>query len=115
MKEETGLFIFEVVGNNMNDGTRSSFEDGDKLIVQLFNINDFRSKIDSDLNSFWIIETGASILLKQIIEYDKPHDTIKYHSLNTAQCPDALIKVESITKIYRVMQRQSRIIHHYEP
>lgn len=115
MKNETGLFIFEVVGNNMSDGTRSSFEDGDKLIVQLFSIDDFRNKIDSDLNSFWIIETEGSILLKQIIEYDKAYDTIKCHSLNTAQCPDALIKVESITKIYRVMQRQSRIIHYCEP
>lgn len=115
MKNETDLLAFEVVGNSMDNGTRSSFEEGDKLVVRPFDINDFRNAIGNDLNTFWIIEINQSTLFKQIIEYDSKYDMIKCHSLNTnGQYPDAFIKVEDITKVYRVVQVQYKPIHYEE-
>lgn len=112
---KTDLLAFEVVGNSMDNGTRSSFEEGDKLVVQLFDISDFRNSIGNDLNSFWVIEIKKGTLFKQIIGYDSRHDMIKCHSLNTnGQYPDAFIKVEDITKVYRVVQVQYKPIHYGE-
>lgn len=112
---KTDLLAFEVVGNSMDKGTRSSFEEGDKLVVQPFDISDFRNSIGNDLNSFWVIEIKKGTLFKQIIEYDSRHDTVKCHSLNTnGQYPDAFIKVENITKVYRVVQVQYKPIYYGE-
>lgn len=49
---ETNLSAFEILGDSMDDGTRRSFAPGDKLIVEPFNINDFKDSIGSDLGSF---------------------------------------------------------------
>lgn len=107
------LLAFEVVGNSMDNSTRSSFEEGDKLVVQPFDISDFRNSIGNDLNSFWVIEVGQGILFREIVGYDSRHDMIKCHSLNTnGQYPDAFIKVENITKVYRVVQVQCKPIHY---
>lgn len=112
---KTDLLAFEVVGNSMDNGTRSSFEEGGKLVVQLFDISDFRNSIGNDLNSFWVIEIKKGTLFKQIIEYDSRHDMIKCHSLNTnGQYPDTFIKIEDITKVYRVVQVQYKPIHYGE-
>lgn len=113
---KTDLLAFEVVGNSMNNGTRSSFEEGDKLIVQPFDINEFRNTIGKDLNSFWMIETEQGILFRQVVEYDSARDMIKSHQLNTnIQYPDTFIKIGSITKVYRVVQLQCKPIHYGEP
>lgn len=112
---KTDLLAFEVVSNSMDNGTRSSFEEGDRLIVQLFDISDFRDSIGNDLNSFWVIEVGQEILFREIVGYNSRHDMIKCHSLNTnGQYPDAFIKVENITKVYRVVQVQYKPIHYGE-
>ena len=113
MKHETDLLAFKIVGDSMNDGTRSGFEPGDKLIVQPFSIGDFRNSIGNDLNSFWVIEMKKGVLVRQIVEY--ANDTIKCHPLNSfEQYPDAFIKVEDITKVYRVLQVQHKPIHYGE-
>lgn len=105
---KTDLLAFEVVGDSMDDGTRFSFKNGDRLIVQLFDISDFRNSINNDLKSFWVIEVEQGILFRQIVEYD--NDTVKCHSLNTnGQYPDTFIKIEDIAKVYRVVQV------HYKP
>ena len=100
---ETNLSAFEILGDSMDDGTRRSFAPGDKLIVEPFNINDFKDSIGSDLGSFWVIQVGTCILVRQIVEY--ANDTIKCHSLNP-------IKIEDITKIYRVIQKQEKAVHY---
>ena len=70
---ETNLSAFEILGDSMDDGTRRSFAPGDKLIVEPFNINDFKDSIGSDLGSFWVIQVGTCILVRQIVEYWKIH------------------------------------------
>ncbi|MFQ9070417.1 MAG: helix-turn-helix transcriptional regulator [Bacteroides stercoris] len=108
---ETNLSAFEILGDSMDDGTRRSFAPGDELIVEPFNINDFKDSIGSDLGSFWVIQVGTCILVRQIVEY--ANDTIKCHSLNpNGQYPDVLIKIEDITKIYRVIQKQEKAVHY---
>lgn len=52
MEVKTDLIAFEVKGDNMNNETHSSFEDGDRLIVKPFSIESFRNNISNDLNSF---------------------------------------------------------------
>ena len=108
---ETNLSAFEILGDSMNDGTRRSFAPGDKLIVEPFNINDFKDSIGSDLGSFWVIQVGTCILVRQIVEY--ADNVIKCHSLNlNGQYPDILIKIEDITKIYRIIQKQGKPIRY---
>lgn len=110
---KTNLLAFEVTCDSMDDGTRSSFEPGDKLIVQSFSISDFRNSISNDLNSFWVIELKNGVLVRQIVEY--ANDTIKCHPLNSSeQYPDTFIEIGNIVKMYRVMQLQRKPIHYGE-
>ena len=97
----------EVKGDSMNNGTRSSFEAGDRLIVKPFSIDDFRNNIRNDLNSFWVIEIEQGYLFRQIIEYDNTRDAIRCHSLNVSgQYPDAFVEIKNITKVGRVIESQ---------
>ena len=107
---ERNLSAFEVLGYGMDDGTRHGFVPGDKLIALHFSLSDFKDSIDGNLGSFWVIQVGTSILVRQIVEY--ANDTIKCHSLNpNGQYPDAFIKVEDVTKIYKVIQKQEKAVH----
>lgn len=102
---------FEVKGDSMDDGTRESFEAGDKLLV--IPAEDFRTAISSDLDSFWVIETENRILLKQIIEYNKLSDTVTCHSLNPSPAfLDFEIPIKKIEKIYRVIQQQRKVVRY---
>ena len=110
---KTDVLAFEVTSDSMNDGTRSSFESGDKFIVTPCRISDFRNSIGNDLNSFWVIEMKKGVLVRQIVEY--VNDTIKCHSLSSSgQYPDTFIEIENITKMYRVMQLQRKPIRYGE-
>lgn len=104
---------FQVVGDSMDNGTRSSFEDGDKLLTLPIDISEFRDTINDSLDSFWVIETKTGILLKQITEYNVSTDMITCHSLNpSADYSDYQIPIEHINKIYRVVQKQGRPIYY---
>ena len=97
----------EVKGDSMNNGTRSSFEAGDRLIVKPFSIDDFRNNISNDLNSFWVIEIEQGYLFREIIEYDNTRDAIRCHSLNVSgKYPDAFVEIKNITKVGRVIESQ---------
>lgn len=110
---KTNVLAFEVTSDSMDDGTRSGFEPGDKLIVQSFSISDFRNSIGNDLNSFWVIELKNGVLVRQIVEY--ANDTIKCHPLNSSeQYTDTFIEIENIVKMYRVMQLQRKPIRYGE-
>ena len=90
------MIAFKVKGDNMNNGTRSSFEDGDRLIVKPFSIESFRNNISNDLNSF-----------RQIVGYDNNRDAIRCHSLNVSgQYPDVFVEIRNITKVGRVIESQ---------
>lgn len=102
---------FKVVDESMNDGTRDGFKNGDKLLV--IPVEDFRAVISSDLDSFWVIETGNRILLKQIVEYNKLSDTVTCHSLNPSPAfQDFQIEIKNIEKIYRVIQQQRKAVRY---
>ena len=101
------MIAFEVKGDSMDNGTRSSFEDGDRLIVKPFSIESFRNNISNDLNSFWVIETERGYLFRQIVESDNTRDAIRCHSLNVSgQYPDVFVEIRNITKVGRVIESQ---------
>lgn len=101
------MIAFKVKGDNMNNGTRSSFEDGDRLIVKPFSIESFGNNISNDLNSFWVIETERGCLFRQIVGYDNTRDAIRCHSLNVSgQYPDVFVEIRNITKVGRVIESQ---------
>lgn len=106
---EYAYTAFEVVGDSMDDGTRSSFENSDKLLV--IPVEDFRTAITCDLDSFWVIETKNGILFKQIIDYSASTDTVTCHSLNTSYS-DYQVQVNDIDRIYKVVQKQGRPIYY---
>ncbi len=112
MKSEANLLAFQVVGDGMDDGTRQSFEHGDKLIVEPVSIDSFKQSIDNDLNSFWVIKVDESVLFKQITGYDHTCETITCHSLNpNGQYPDIFLRLDNIDQMYRVRENQRRIRH----
>lgn len=78
---EYAYTIFKVVGDSMDDGTRSSFENGDYLFVDPVGTESLKNCITDDLGSFWVIITGCSTMLKQITGYDET-EGVKCHSLN---------------------------------
>ena len=54
-----------------------------------------------------------SIRIRRTFQLVSTNDTIKCHSLNpNGQYPDVLIKIEDITKIYRVIQKQEKAVHY---
>lgn len=106
---EYAYTAFKVVGNSMDDGTRASFEEGDKLLV--IPVEDFRAVISIDLDSFWVIRSDNNILFKQITKYNEPTDTITCHSLNPSVA-DFHFQVNDIDKVYRVVQKQGRPIYY---
>ena len=106
---EYAYTAFKVVGDSMDDGTRSSFEEGDKLLV--VPVDDFRTSISGDQDSFWVIETGNDILFKQITGYNKAADAVTCHSLN-ASYSDYQVLVNDIDRRYKVVQKQGRPIYY---
>ena len=106
---EYAYTAFKVVGDSMDDSTRSSFEEGDKLLV--IPVEDFRTAISVDLDSFWVIEVKNGILFKQIIDYSASTDTVTCHSLNTSYL-DYQVQVNDIDKVYKVVQKQGRPIYY---
>lgn len=109
------MIAFEVKGDSMDNGTRSSFEDGDRLMVKSFSIESFRNNINNDLNSFWVIETERGYLFRQIVEYDNTRDAIRCHSLNVSgQYQDVFVEIRNITKVGRVIESQPKVICYNE-
>ncbi|WFE84921.1 S24 family peptidase [Parabacteroides chongii] len=73
---------FEVKNDSMDDGTRQSFEAGDRLLVRELNRIYWKDKLRYTDHPYWVIAFGSSVLIKQIVSQDMERGVITLHSLN---------------------------------
>lgn len=102
---------FEVKGESMDDGTRSSFESGDRVLVRELGKEHWMEKIRYRDYPFWVVVFGSSVLIKQIVEQDLKNGTITLHSLNPSpEYCDFKLSLDEIRKLYYVVQKKPKIV-----
>lgn len=107
---EYSYTAFKVMGDSMDDGTRFSFENGDTIFTKPVEIDKFKSLINNDLGSFWVIKIGEEVLFKQVVQ-DNEIDGLHCCSLNKSY-NDLFVKIEDISGLYRVMQKQPKPVYY---
>lgn len=107
---EYAYTTFKVVGDSMDDGTRSSFESGDIILTKPVEIDKFKSLINNDFGSFWVIKIGEEVLFKQVVQ-DNEIDGLHCRSLNESYS-DLFMKIEDISGLYRVMQKRPKPVYY---
>lgn len=104
---------FEVKSDSMDDGTRQSFEPGDRLLVRELNRIHWVNGVRYKDYPFWVVVFDSSILIKQIIDQDLENGTLTFHSLNPSpEYCDFKLSLDEIRKLYYVIQKKPRIINY---
>ncbi|WFE85014.1 S24 family peptidase [Parabacteroides chongii] len=97
---------FEVKNDSMDDGTRQSFEAGDRLLVRELNRIYWKDKLRYTDHPYWVIAFGSSVLIKQIVSQDMERGVITLHSLNPSpEYSDFELSIDEIQKLYYVIKR----------
>ena len=82
-RELKGRYLaFEVKGDSMDDGSRDSLVEGDKLICRQIRSDLWQYKLHYNDWDFVIVHKTEGILVKRIIAHDVEHGKITIHSLN---------------------------------
>lgn len=100
--------IYEVEGDSMDDGTASSFLEGDFLLCRVLPKSEWQYGIKKRTMTFCIIATEAEgVVLKQVTKHDKAEGVITCHSLNPAydDYEVNLSDVQAIFYVERLAQR----------
>lgn len=103
--------VFEVEGDSMDDGSRSSLCNGDKILCREINSEYWKSKLHIKDWYFVIVCKNNGIVVKQIIKHDVDAGLICCHSLN-ALFEDFEIHLEDVAELYNVIKivdRNTRI------
>lgn len=104
---------FEIKGDSMDNGTRESFEDGDKVLVRELDRIHWKDGLRYNKSPYWVIVFDSSVLIKQIIDQDINSGEITCHSLNNSpQYTDFKLKLDEIRKLYYVVQRKPRVVNY---
>lgn len=104
---------FEVKGDSMDDGTRKSFEAGDRVLVRELNKIYWTDKLRYRDYPYWVVVFDSSVLIKQIINQDIEKGIITFHSLNPSpEYCDFTLCIDDIRKLYYVVQKKPKIVHY---
>lgn len=104
---------FEVKNDSMDDGTRQSFEAGDRLLVRELNRIHWRDKLRYTDHPYWVIAFGSSVLIKQIIGQDMERGVITLHSLNPSpEYSDFELSIDEIQKLYYVIKKNPKPVEY---
>ena len=102
---------FEVKGDSMDTGTRTSFEAGDKILVRELGRQHWRDRIRFNDSPFWVVVFGSSVLLKQMISQDLEKGTLTFHSLNPSpEYADFTLSENDIRSLYYVIKKKPKQI-----
>lgn len=97
--------IFTVDNDSMDDGTRHSFEAGDKIYVRELDRSDWMPRLRFDTWPYWVVAFGNNIRLKQITAQDE-HGNITLHSLNPSpEFTDFQLSLDEVSHIYNVIRK----------
>lgn len=104
-------FAFEVRGESMDDGTRNSFEEGDRILVRELDKSHWTEGLRFKDYPYWVVVFDASVLIKQIVEQDLDKGTITFHSLNPSpEYSDFTLNMDKIRALYYVLQKKPKIV-----
>lgn len=103
---------FEVKGDSMDDGTRQSFEAGDRVLVRELNRAHWIDKLRYRDYPYWVVVFDSSVLIKEITHHDIENGILTFHSLNPSpEYSDFTLCVDDIRKLYYVIQKKPRIVN----
>ena len=96
-------YSFIVDGDSMNDGSRDSFQRGDKVLVRELDRDDWLPKLHIKDWPFWVVCWGNNVRLKEIVSQDE--DTITLHSLNPSpEYTDFALRLCDVNHLFNVVQ-----------
>lgn len=105
-------FAFRVKDDDMNDGTRDSFQEGDIVLCREICRADRREAVARAKGSFWVIIYNDATLLRQITGTSEDGAAIVCHSLNLdAKLPDVTIKIDNVSRLFQVVQLLPKARH----
>lgn len=104
-------FAFEVKGESMDDGTRNSFEEGDRILVRELDRLHWKNGLRFNDHPYWVVVFDSSVLIKQIVAQDLEKGTITFHSLNPSpEYSDFVLEMDKIRALYYVLQKKPKTI-----
>lgn len=104
-------FAFEVKGESMDDGTRNSFEEGDRVLVRELDRLHWKDGLRFKDHPFWVVVFDSSVLIKQIVNQDLTTGEITFHSLNPSpEYSDFTLSMDKIRALYYVLQKKPRTV-----
>lgn len=104
-------YAFEVRGESMDNGTRSSFEEGDRVLVRELNRIHWLEGLRFKDYPYWVVVFDSSVLIKQIVEQDLEKGTITFHSLNPSpEYSDFTLEMDKIRALYYVLQKKPKTV-----
>lgn len=104
-------FAFEVKGESMDDGTRNSFEEGDRVLVRELDRMHWKDGLRFNDHPYWVVVFDSSVLIKQIVAQDLEKGTITFHSLNPSpEYSNFTLEMDKIRALYYVLQKKPRTV-----
>ena len=104
---------FEVKGDSMDNGSRDSFEEGDRILVREVDKMYWKDGLRYNKFPYWVIVFDSSVLIKQIIDQDMETGEITCHSLSPSpQYSDFKLKLDEVRRLYNVVQKKPRSINY---
>lgn len=104
-------FAFEVKGDSMDDGTRASFEEGDRVLARELDRVHWRDGIRFNAYPYWVVSFENSVLIKEVISQDLEKGTITFHSLNPSpEYSDFFLHMDEIRSLYYVVQKKPKTV-----
>jgi hypothetical protein len=98
---ETGKYlVIEVNGDSMDDGTRRSIIEGDKLLIKELERSLWNSKLNFKRYVFAIVHKDG-IVIKEITDHNPQKATITCHSWNPIY-EDFILKLSDVYQLYYV-------------
>ena len=94
---------FEMKGNSMDDGSRDSYIEGDKLFCQEIPLHMWDTSKLHTMNWNFVIVYKKGIIVRKIIDHDIQNRTIVAHPLNPF-INDELINLVDVYQIFHVLE-----------
>jgi len=102
-------FAFEVDGDSMDDGTRSSFERGDVVLVRELDRSHWLPKLHLSQWRFWVVCWQNCVRLKEITA--QTATTITLHSLNPSpEYTDFTLNLAEVSRLFNVIKKVPKSI-----
>lgn len=103
---------FEVKGDSMDDGTRSSFEEGDVVLVRELDRIHWRDGLRFKEHPYWVVVFDSSVLIKQIVSQNLETGELVFHSLNNSpEYSDFPLSMDRIRALYYVLQKKPKTVN----